>query len=383
MRLRVLSLLLPLAALAGCAGRETAFKMHVINAESPYEGVGVFDVNRDGRLDILCGKYWYEAPNWNRHFVREIEALHGYHQTFSDLPLDVDGDGWTDTICVSWFNKRISWIRNPGKPDATWEEIAVDEPGNIETAVLADVNADGRMDVLPNIFNGRAAWYECRPDRAAPHGAVWVRHPLPDELLGPGIGLGDINGDGRPDIVGCKGWAESPPDVRTNRNAVWTWHGEFDLRDPGIPILVHDVDGDGDADVIWGIGHNYGLYWLEQEKNAIGERVWAQHEIDKSWSQAHVTLLGDLDGDGRQDLVTGKRYHAHDTDPGAEDPRCLYWYTFDRAARRWQRHVIQEGGAAGTGTSSALVDIDRDGDLDLVAPGKSGLFLFENLRIQR
>jgi len=362
----------------GCAGRrEPAFRMHVINADSPYEAAAAFDVNNDGRLDIWCGSYWYEGPNWNQHFARKLEPIKGYHDDFAALPVDVDGDGRMDVITASWFARRITWIRNTGKPDKPFEEIPIDETGNNETAILADVNGDGRPDVIPNIFRDQAAWYEFRRKGSGPAGVRWVKHALPAELAGPGIGAGDINGDGRCDIVGHAGWAEQPADG----TADWVWHGEFDLGDPGIPIVVDDVDGDGDADLVWGIGHGYGVYWLEQERDALGQRVWAKHEIDRSWSQAHLILAGDLDGDGANEYVAGKRWHAHHgRDPGSDEPRCLYWYDYDRSRREWRRHAIQEeGGPAGTGTCAQLVDIDGDGDLDLLAPGKSGLYLFENL----
>src|SRR5689334_20671144 len=91
-----------------------AFKQHVINADSKFEGAGVLDVNRDGKLDILCGSYWYEGPEWKKHFVRDIKQQDHYYHDFCELPMDVDGDGWTDVITCAWHNKRLSWIRNPG-----------------------------------------------------------------------------------------------------------------------------------------------------------------------------------------------------------------------------------------------------------------------------
>lgn len=359
----------------GCAGpRDVAFEMHVIDAQNAYEGAGVFDVNNDGALDIFCGPAWYEGPTWEKHPVREIKQQGGYHLGFCDLPVDVNGDGWTDTVTASWHNKQLSWVRNPGPAGGAWPEIVIDQPGNMETAILADLNADGRPDILPNVFNGEPGWYEFKPDPAAEHGAVWTKHPLPNELLGPGVGAGDVDGDGLVDVVGCKGWA------RRGADGSWAWQAEFDLVDPGIPILVHDVDGDGDADLIYGIGHDYGLYWMSQERDAVGERTWSRHQIDRTYSQAHVTLLADLNGDGLRELVTGKRYYAHNgKDPGGEDPKCLYYYSFSRKNLAWTRHAIQEGGPAGVGTSSAIADIDRDGDPDLILPGKSGLYLFENL----
>src|SRR5687767_12922558 len=100
-----------LISLAGCVGQrhsgntlpEVKFKMHTLNAESKFEGAGVLDVNRDGKLDIFCGGYWYEGPSWTKHYVREVEAAHDYHNDFSALPMDVDGNGWTDTVTSAWF----------------------------------------------------------------------------------------------------------------------------------------------------------------------------------------------------------------------------------------------------------------------------------------
>ena len=363
----------------GCMGPnlpdEVKFQRHVINAESKFEAAGVLDVNRDGKLDIFCGDSWYEAPSWEKHFVREIEEKDGYYVDFANLPLDVDGDGWTDIVNAAWHNKSVFWIRNPGKSGGKFEVFYVDEPGNMETAIMVDINGDGCADILPNIMTA-AAWYESRPDPASENGVKWTKHDLPKEASGHGIGAGDINGDGRTDVVGFKGWLEQSE----KSDGAWQWHQEFDLGAASVPILVHDVDGDGDGDIIWGMGHDYGLYWLEQEKNAIGERIWSRHEIDHDWSQPHFPLLADLDNDGREELVTGKRFHAHNGhDPGGNGPRCIYYYRFDRAKRQWSRFVIEQGGEAALGLNAASADIDGDGDIDIIAPGKSGLYLFENL----
>lgn len=360
-------------ALAGCAPKAAPqFKMHTINAESRFEAAGVLDVNRDGKLDIFCGGFWYENPTWTKHFVREVPEQDGYYHDFANLPADVDGDGWTDIINVTWHTKSVFWVRNPGKPGTPWTVHHVDQPGNMETAVLIDISGDGKPDVLPNVVNGQT-WYEFTPDKSAPDGVRWTTHPLPPETNGHGIGAGDVNGDGRCDIVAEKGWLEQ------NADGTWAWHPEFDLGHASIPALVFDVDGDGDTDIVFGMGHAYGVYWLEQGRNVTGKRTWSRHEIDHSWSQPHFFMLSDLDGDGRDEVITGKRYRAHDIDPGVNDPKCIYYYKFDRSARCWQRFTITEGGPAALGIQTMTADIDGDGDLDLVAPGKSGLYLLENL----
>lgn len=110
----------------------------------------------------------------------------------------------------------------------------------------------------------------------------------------------------------------------------WNWHPDFDLGDrPSIPILIHDIDSDGDADILWGVAHGYGLFWLEQSEKG-NNRMWEKHSIDDSWSQAHYLILADLDGQGHLELVTGKRYRAHNgKDPGGNDSLCVYYYQFN------------------------------------------------------
>jgi hypothetical protein len=107
------------------------FKLHVINAESRFEAAAILDVNRDCKLDILSGGFWYEAPAWKRHFVRAVKEEGNYFYDFANLPMDVDGDGWMDIANAAWHNKMVFWERNPGK-DAPWEVLPIDTPGNME-----------------------------------------------------------------------------------------------------------------------------------------------------------------------------------------------------------------------------------------------------------
>jgi hypothetical protein len=347
------------------------FKLHVINADSRFEAATAFDVNKDGKLDIFCGGFWYEAPDWKPHFVRDVKEEGNYFYDFANLPMDVDGDGWVDVVNAAWHNKMVFWEKNPGPKGGPWEVFTIDTPGNIETAIAADINGDGQLDILPNIMN-QVAWYEYHRDASAPGGARWEKHQLPKEAAGHGIGAGDINKDGRCDIVAPKGWLEQTA-------TGWVWHPEFDLGQTSIPILVHDVDGDGLPDIVWGLGHDYGIYWMKQ-KVVEGKRTWEKHLIDKSWSQPHFMVMADIDNDGKAELVTGKRYYAHNGhDPGEDDGECIYYYKFDPATQNWTRYTISEGGRVGFGINTVVVDIDGDGDLDIVAPGKSGLYLLENL----
>lgn len=360
---------------------ELQFRLHAINADSTYEACAVMDVNRDGKLDVVAGGFWYEAPAWKKHFVREVEKLgvppnwDGY----SHLELDVNRDGWVDLINVNWRSRSLYWIEHPGAGLGEWTKHLIAEPGAMETGRLHDIDGDGRADVLPGGGNF-SAWWELLPGARGAE-PKWVRHDLPKQASGHGRGFGDLNGDGRGDIIGPEGWLEAPVD---RRKGEWIWHPEFSLGQTSIPIIVADVDEDGDNDLIWSVGHDYGVYWLEQTRED-GKRAWKKHLVDDTWSVGHSPLWVDLDNNGRKEFVNGKRYRAHELrDPGALDPQVMYRYEFDPASGKFVRHdIMARGGPAGIGLDPKAIDLDGDGDLDLVVPGRSGLYWFENLLVTK
>ncbi|HOJ59292.1 MAG TPA: VCBS repeat-containing protein [bacterium] len=373
----VLASLLQAEDKAGPPPHPVSFQKHVLNADSRFETAGIGDIDGDGKKDVMCGGFWYVAPDWQPHRVGTIEESSGYHNDFANHLQDVDGDGDLDVISVTWFSQEILWRENPGAKGGDWPTHTIDKPGNVETALFADLSGDGVDDIVPNIM-GEVAWYEYMKDPAG--GPKWIKHTAGQEGAGHGIGVGDVNQDGQWDIICPKGWYEVK---KENSQFTYRWHAEFDLGSTSVPILAHDVNEDGQMDLIWGYGHDYGLFWAEQRQED-SKRTWTIHVIDKSWSQPHCLLLADLDGDCRAELITGKRYWAHNgNDPGENDPRCIYYYSFTPKSVSWTRHTIDEGTTAAFGLLSAADDIDGDGDIDLACPGKSGLYVFENLRIKK
>lgn len=355
------------------AGRpaEIPFEKHTLDMGAS-ETCAFADINGDGKPDIVSGENWYEAPRWTQHHFRDLPYTNNYVDDFSDLPLDVDGDGYLDIVSVSWFGKKVAWWRNPGRSKAPWIEHAAETRWNVEFAFLVDLDNDGKArEVLPQFGNGDAplTWYE-------PKGGGLVAHEVSPRSYGHGIGAGDVNGDGRNDILTPKGWFEAPPDPRAGE---WKFHPDWDLGDTGF-IHVMDVNADGRADLVSSMAHNYGIFWVEQEADG----KWTRHMIDESWSQGHALTLVDLNGDGKKDIVTGKRYMAHNgRDPGEREPLGLYWYETvkspDGKRLEWARHVIDYSTRTGAGMQVAVADYDGDGDMDIAAGGKSGLYLFENL----
>jgi hypothetical protein len=351
---------------------DVPFEKHTIDLGAN-EACAFTDINGDGKLDIVSGENWFEAPSWTRHHFRDLPYTNNYIDDFSDLPLDVNGDGRVDIVSASWFGKDVAWFENPGSKGGEWKRHSIVSGHNVEFAFLVDLDNDRKAhEVLPQFGNDDAplTWYEAK-------GGNFVGHVVSPKSYGHGIGVGDVNRDGRNDILTPKGWFEAPPEPRTGD---WKFHPDFPANLPALGFMhVLDVNGDGLADIVTSAAHDYGVLWLEQK--AGGQ--WTKHVIDDSWSQAHALSIADLNGDGRMDLITGKRYMAHNgRDPGEREPLGIYWYESIRTptgALEWARHTIDYSTRTGAGMQVAVADYDADGDLDFAVGGKSGLFLFENL----
>ena len=362
------------------------FKMHRVGSyQSEFCATG--DFNGDGKLDIIAGPYWYEAPTWTPHKIREMrgevtEEGKGYRDDFMNAALDVDGDGRLDLVTCCWFAKQIDWYRNTGPGGGEWPMTVIEKNGNFEMGDVWDIDGDGKaLEVLP--ATKHTCWYEL--GAGADGKRTLIRHDV-DAAAGPfGSGVGDVNGDGRPDILRPHAWFEAPRDCR---KGTWKKHplalgspteGKA-LHTP--QIHVYDVNADGLNDIITSAAHDYGIFWYQQVRSG-GAVSWKRHTIDTSWSQAHSLSLGDIDGDGDLDLVTGKRFFSHNgRDPGSAEPLCVLWYELKRGAKpTWTRHVITKGEKIGSALNVPVVDLDGDGDLDIIVTGKwGGPVYFENLR---
>ena len=349
------------------------FRKQMIASESA-ESVGVFDVNGDRVLDIVSGSYWYEGPVFlKRHFIGQVKRVGEYFDDFSTIPLDVNGDGKMDFITGAWFNEKLLWKENPGKEEE-WPIHEIISTGNIETTRAWDINGDGFIEIVPNTPNNPLSYYILARDKDKKPTAQFTKVTV-IEKHGHGLGFGDVNGDGRGDFIIAEGWLEAPdqPDTKP-----WKLHPDFSLGTASVPILVTDVNRDGLNDLIVGQAHSYGLDWYEQKKE--GTPKFVKHPIDPFQSQYHTMDWVDLDHDGQMELLTGKRYRAHNgNDPGSNDPSGLYYFKWN--GESFTKGFISYGplgDGKGTGLFFSVADLTHSGKMDIIVAGKDGLYIFFN-----
>jgi VCBS repeat protein/FG-GAP repeat protein len=378
---------------AGCArpgGRTLRFsKRHLF--VDPNESATVADLDRDGQLDIVYGPYWLSGPDFVPHAFRPNHVSKDFMRANSDHVYDVDHDGWPDIIAGGWAEDGIYWYRNPGKSAAErkapwdmhlpWEaHLLARTRGHMEMFALHDFDGDGVPELHSANYKQEEPREIFRFGKGADGAPTLVPFVLGAEGGGHGFAFGDVNGDGREDLLTEIGWYERPPGDPFA--GPWKLHPETALPHPSCPFVVEDLNRDGRLDIIFGRGHDFGLYWLEQQPpRPDGTTVWTRHVIDESWSQAHALALADLDGDGRNELIAGKCIWAHNgLDPGAGEPPAIYYYSWNQATSSFTRHTIAAPGEnIALGRQFSVVDLNGDGRPDLVAPSKLGLWVLFNL----
>ncbi|MCE5199682.1 MAG: VCBS repeat-containing protein [Armatimonadota bacterium] len=344
-----------------------------------YESAGVFDVDNDGVLDIVCGGYWYQGPHWTRHKLCDVLAEGEYFDDFSTITLDVNGNGYLDVITGGWWGLTLQWRENPkGKP-VEWTTHEIDQCGCIETTRAWDVDGDGELEICPNTPGNPFVFYKLVRDADGRGTGRFKKYCVSPEPVGHGLGFGDITGSGKGCFVVNKGWWEPGDDPL---NDPWTFHQEFDFGGmASVPIIVADVNGDGMNEIIVGQAHNYGLDYYTQALNNDGTRTWTRHPIDPWFSQYHDMMWLDIDGDGQCELITGCRHRAHcGNEPGEDEMVGLYIFKWN--GESFTKQVVDYGAVpdhSGTGIYFSVADLDGNGLLDIVAPGKEGLYIFRNL----
>ncbi|MBI1248099.1 VCBS repeat-containing protein [bacterium] len=373
-----LSLLLAIPCLAVAAPPEN-FDVKVLGVDAN-EGCDVADFDGDGKLDVVAGRNWYRNGDWLPRPVRLIEDANGYVHSNGDFAKDVNGDGKVDVIAGDFFQGQVNWFENPGEPGLSqghlWKpHLLIDTKlGTNEATVMADLDGDGVDEWITNEWNPKNPLLACRLTKNDKGEPQYTSFKIGD-TNGHGIGIGDINNDGRTDILVGQGWYEGPE--AGPFSGEWTFHADFNEHLP-CPMLVTDVNGDGKNDIIASKAHGFGLWaWLAKGTDKDGKLTFEEKMIDDTFSQAHCLHLADLDGDGKDDLITGKRVRAHNgNDPGGKEAPVVNYYTWDDQGN-FTRHTVNRGDV-GIGLQIRTADIDADGDIDIVVAGKDGTQILFN-----
>jgi len=406
-----LLILLALAASASTirSAELRTFKKIQLHDQFWSEGANFGDLNNDGKPDFIAGPWWWEGPDFKkRHEFYptdktfelklgpmtsvKVPGFHGtlgkenhYSDNFFVWAYDFNKDGWNDILVIGFPGQDTSWFENPKGKEGHWVRHKIFDQTDNESPTFADLTGDGKPELVC-ITKGQYGYAE--PDWSDAS-KPWKFHAIsPDNKYGNfthGMGLGDVNGDGKLDLLEKDGWCEQPASLAGD--PLWTLH-KWPFGFGGSQMYAYDVNGDGLNDIITGLAaHGFGLAWYEQyregseikfREHIIMNKEPGDNKYGLKFSELHAIDLVDMDGDGLKDIVTGKRFWSHGRtgDPDRNNAAVVYWFKLVRESGggvNWVPQLIDND--SGVGTQVIAGDINGDGLPDVVVGNKKGAFI--------